>query len=860
MPLPRGEKLGPYEIVALLGIGGMGEVYRARDPRLNREVALKISGARFSERFEREARVIAALNHQNICTLHDVGPSYLVMELVEGPTLSDRIARRPLGLDEALDIAWQITDALAAAHGKGVVHRDLKPANIKLTADDRVKVLDFGLARTQSGCAASPDSPTVTVDATQAGAILGTAPYMSPEQARGHTVDERADIWAFGVVLYEMLTGRRPFPGETSTDVLTSVVKDEPNLDTVPLRVRRLLRACLQKDPRRRLQHIGDARLLLEDDRDTASRGHPLLWLVGIATMVAIAALWLPWRASAPAQPLVRFQIPAPLDVQRPAGMFSLSPDGRLLAFATQASGSPARIWVRPLESLEARPLPGSERPGGQPPFFWSPDSRYIVFDGGGKLKKIDVSGGAPVQTLCDLPGMALGGSWSGDVILIGSASGGLMRIPPDGGPPVPVTALDPGRKELLHAFPVFLSDRRHFLYLNATEDPNNAGTLIGSLDIPPDQQPRRRLLPGPLSATWIPGQVLFLREGVLYAQGFDESRLELVGASARIAASVGVYFGFPYFSVSRNAVLVYRPAATEDLQLTWFDRQGKPTGTAGPPGLYNHVSVAPDGSRVIVSRQDAQTSVKWDLWLWDSKRGANRRLTFDAGRPDHPVLSPDQSLIAYSSLARGSAAITIRRFDGSSQEEITGGPGSTWRPTCWSHDGRFLLFTSTSALGSDVWLLPHSPTAQPVRIIGGPFNKGDAQFSPDLRWIAYTSDESGRAEIYVRPFWRESPAELPHEKSIMISTNGGAEPRWRADGRELIYVAPDRKLMAVEMKPGDRFDAGFPKVVFQHPPGASYGDMSADAQHFLFELPSSSAEQPPFNVVLNWPATLGRR
>ena len=302
----------------------MGEVYRARDPRLNREVALKISGARFSERFEREARVIAALNHPNICTLHDVGPSYLVMELVEGPTLSERIARRPLGLNEALDIAWQITDALAAAHDKGVVHRDLKPANIKLTADDRVKVLDFGLARTQSGCGASPDSPTVTVDATQAGAILGTAPYMSPEQARGNIVDERADIWAFGVVLYEMLTGRRPFPGETSTDVLASVVKDEPDLDSVPLRVRRLLRACLQKDPRRRLQHIGDARLLLEDDRNIASRRGPLLWLVGAAAMVATAALWAPWKASAR---------PAACPVSDPSTLGCPETSGRVLSF-----------------------------------------------------------------------------------------------------------------------------------------------------------------------------------------------------------------------------------------------------------------------------------------------------------------------------------------------------------------------------------------------------------------------------------------------------------------------------------------------------------------------------------------------
>ena len=555
MALGAGDKLGPYEISAPIGAGGMGEVFRARDTRLGRDVAIKVSNARFSERFEREARAVAALNHPNICTLYDVGPNYLVMELVEGPTLGERIKQGAIPLEESLRIARQVAEALGAAHDKGIVHRDLKPGNVKIKPDGTVKVLDFGLAKVAPASAGEPDaanSPTLTMNATQAGVILGTAGYMSPEQARGKTVDKRADIWAFGVVLYEMLTGRHLFKGEDVGEILAAVIKEEPNLEQVPVSVRRLLRMCLQKDPKKRLHDIADAWLLLEDvgaghvPPERFGYGRPLPWVAAAVLGVAALALgFVHFREKPPAAAPVRFQIPMPEKVNLGAGAFTLSPDGRLLVYSAIGSDNARRLFVRALDSLEARPLPGTEGAGLYPP-FWSPDSKFVGFSVGNKYMKVDVSGGPP-QTLCELPGTLGGSAWSGNgVILVGANPGGLWQVPEAGGVPTPVTAVDTARQEQYHARPFFLPDGRHFLYLRLSPNPDYSGIYVGSLDVKPQDQDRKRLLPGRLGVLYASssdpanGHVLFLREATLMAQSFDARKLALTGQAVPIAEQVG--------------------------------------------------------------------------------------------------------------------------------------------------------------------------------------------------------------------------------------------------------------------------------------------------------------------------------
>jgi len=466
--LAPGTKLGPYEIVAAVGSGGMGSVYRARDSRLGRDVAVKVSAERFTDRFEREARATAALNHPHICTLHDVGPNYLVMELVEGPTLFDRIQQGPVPLDEALRIATEIAAALDAAHSKGVVHRDLKPSNVKITPGGAVKVLDFGLAKlADEGLADlnAEHSPTMPA-ATRAGVILGSAPYMAPEQARGRAVDKRADIWAFGVVLYEMLTGRRLFEGETATDTLAAVLRNEPALEEVPEQVRPLLRRCLAKDPKDRLRDIGDLDLLAGGAAIAApARRSWWPWSVAAAALAALALLaFLHFREQTPAAATVRFHVPTTVTLAQ-SGNLGLSPDGRKLAFLGTGADGVIRLWIRAMDSFEIQPLAGLETAAHAPPFFWSYDGNFIAFDAGGVLKRVSAAGGL-AQTVCELPATAIGGSWNRDGdILLGNVVGGILRVSERGGTATPITALDPARQEDSHLLPTFLSDGRHFVY-----------------------------------------------------------------------------------------------------------------------------------------------------------------------------------------------------------------------------------------------------------------------------------------------------------------------------------------------------------------------------------------------------------
>jgi predicted Ser/Thr protein kinase len=635
--LDRGTKFGPYEIVEPIGAGGMGEVYRARDSRLKRDVALKVLPAAFTHdperlaRFTREAEILASLNHPNIAAIYGVEEGALVMELVEGETLAEVIRRGPAPLDTALEYAGQIAAALDAAHEKGVVHRDLKPANVKVTPEGRVKVLDFGLASVVQGPASantadSANSPTLTMRATQAGVVLGTAAYMAPEQARGRPVDRRADIWAFGVILCEMLTGRPAFTGEDITEILASVVKDKPDLSSLPPKVRPLVERCLEKDPKKRLRDIGDAMSLIESTPGAAAASRPassrLAWALAAVVAAAFAAISLVhFREKPPAAELVRFQIPLPGPVTI-FGLASVSPDGRRIAFSALGRDGRSVLWVRTLDSLESRPLAATE--GVQAPLFWSPDSRYIAFYVPGKLKKIEVSGGPP-QTVCDAPEMWRGGAWSRDGVIIFGAGGlgqGLLRVSEAGGIASPLTKLDPSRREAAHGEPSFLPDGRHFVYLRGSIL-ESSGIYVGSLDAKPEQQSTKRLLAIRGSAVYAPaadragvnsgmGHLLFVREGSLMAQAFDSRRQELAGDAVPIAENLSE-IGLPRFSASTTGVLAYQTGGFGlNTRLSWFDRTGKILGTIGEPGPYNTVALSPDGTRVAFSRVSAMYGSSW--------------------------------------------------------------------------------------------------------------------------------------------------------------------------------------------------------------------------------------------------------
>jgi Tol biopolymer transport system component len=902
MALSIGTNLGPYEILAAIGAGGMGEVYRARDTRLERDVALKVLPETFARdtermaRFQREAKVLASLNHPNIASIYGLEDSgstqALVMELIEGPTLADRIKSGPIPIDESLRIAKQICEAVEYAHERGIVHRDLKPANVKVTSDDAVKVLDFGLAKAIEGDAASIDistSPTMSRMATLAGVLLGTAAYMSPEQAKAKAVDRRADIWAFGCVLYEMLTGKMAFSGETVTDTLASVIKEEPDWSQLPaatsIRVRVLLQRCLQKDPRQRLQAIGDARISLDETLagapESSSIGaaeiqvplwrQALPWTLFAATAIALAVLaFIHFRESpaVAAQP-VRFQIPLPEKASlATTGAFAVSPDGRSLAFAARGSDGVLSVWIRDLESLTARRLPGSESTvSNLPPFIWSFDSRYIAFDAGGKLKRIDVSNGA-AETLCDLQDTAVGGSWSRDgVIIFGTGSGGIMRVSANGGFASALTALDSSRGETNHVLPSFLPDGRHFIYMRGSGNAGNNGVYIGSLDASPDEQDSKRLLATGFGAIYVPSsngesdQLLYDRDGTLMAQPFDARRMELTGEPVHVAEQLRSYSHYGFFSASTNNVLVYRTGVGgEDFQLTWFDRQGKVLGTAGAPSDYLFPALSPDGKRAAVGRRDPQTA-KLALWLIDFTRGTSTRFTFGSFNADYPIWSPDGNRVIFTSNVGGRWDVFQKAATGAAGEEPLMTSNENKIPGSLSRDGRFLLYSADDPKTKrDLWVLPLEGDKKPFAFLQTEFDEDDGQFSPDGHWVAYASDESGRYEIYVRKFSPNSAVAAPETAGKwQVSYGGGREPRWSTDGKELYYVTLDWKVMAVEVKTNPVFRAQSPVLLFQAPqqPATTEGDYTVDGKRFLFFSPVVQTGQAPFTVVLNWQSGL---
>ena len=718
--------------------------------------------------------------------------------------------------------------------------------------------------------------------ATQAGVILGTAGYMSPEQARGKPVDKRTDIWAFGVVLYELLTGRRPFEGETLTDTLAAVTLKEPDLQRVPNQVRKLLRRCLEKDPKNRLRDVGDAMALVEDTPEPvnevqASRAlkPTLAWaMTGVLAAILAVIGFIHFREQPPRPPeLVRFQIQPGLSMDA-AHSFQISPDGRKLVIVAAGPDGTTRLWIRSLDSLELRPLPGTETVPDIPPPFWSPDSRYVAFDAVGKLKRVDVVAGGPPQTLCDVSAPVVGGSWNRDDTIIFAANlETIVRIPASGGTPTPVTALDASRKEAGEIFPSFLPDGRHFIYLSISTVPENNGVYVGSLDAKPSEQARRKVVGTPFGAAYVPptnsasgvGHLLFRTERLLMAQPFDDRTQELSGEPVSIAEGSS-YLSNGLFSASSNGVLVrLAGGSNQNSQLTWFDKQGHAVSVVGDPGVFNTLSLSPDDRQVVFSRLDYQT-LNQDLWLLDFSRVSTTRFTFGPGLVRNPVWSPDSSRIAYSAnspvLDNLYKRINLYQKVASGAKDpevllnIAGASLSNFPfPTSWSSDNRFLLYTvtNTKTADSDVWVLPLK-SLTPFPLLHTEFSESSGQFSPEVRRVAYVSNENGHEEVYVRTFSPDTPDSASTGK-LMVSKDGGRAPKWRPDGKAITYIRPDGKLMAVAISAGPDFQAGTPGELVQLAKGGGPMDVAADGR-VLQAIPVDKDAQA-FTVLLNWQALL---
>ena len=887
MPLPIGTRLGPYELVAKLGAGGMGEVYRARDTKLKRDVAIKVLPETFASdpdrlwRFSREAMTLAALNHPNIAHIHGLEESdhlhALVMELVEGDDLSKVIARGPRPLAETVAIARQIADALEAAHDQGIIHRDLKPANVKVRPDGLVKVLDFGLAKAaapESGPASDPDnSPTLTARMTEMGTIVGTAVYMAPEQARGKTVDRRADIWAFGVVLYEMLSGTRPFKGADVATTLASVIKDDVDWRTLPsdlpASVRRLLRRCLEKDPRKRLSAIGDARLEL-DDLDsaasgtttaphTASRSTPWLWSAVAATLITAgvaAVLWPKSGASLTTGGVMRSSLLPPLGIEMypDSTGVTISPDGTMVAFLVGGvTRSGTQLWVRSLDSTTSHRLDDAD--GATLP-FWSPDSHRIGFFSDGKLKTTAPAGGR-AEVVCDAAS-ARGGAWSPSNVIVFAPSGAgpLLRVPATGGTPTAATTLDASRKEGGHRFPIFLPDGDHFLFVTLPGKSGRFDVFASSLTDP------SRTFVGSLESAPVyaaPGWLLYGRQGVLNAQRFDANTRTISGDPIPLAdqptsildPTVNFTAG-PVTSISSAGTLAYFSSSSTNTVATWYDAGGHSTGTLDlPPGHYETVRISPDGSRAIFGRSTTPSDSA--LWLADLRRGSAVPFVSERGRNDTPVWSPDGRQVVFISDREGTQAIYVKTVDDNSAGRLLARTSFPFNaPNDWSPDGKRIVITVLNPQAAeDVWVLPAS---------GGdlvPYTRGAARFyggplSPDGHWLAYLSDETGRFELFVQPF-----PELGHR--VQISQQGASLIWWTRDGRQLFYLAADlHSMWRVDVTPGATFGVETPKQVGTFAASILAMDATPDRLRFLAVSPEPRGVGSA-TIVQNWRAAVDK-
>jgi Tol biopolymer transport system component len=895
--LTAGTRLGPYEILGSLGAGGMGEVYKARDSRLDRLVAIKILPAALAadpaarDRFTREARAVAAISHPNILAIHDVGTegdvAYAVTELLDGETLRERLvvsAPRGLPARKAIDCALQVARGLAAAHEKGIVHRDLKPENIFLTTDGRTKILDFGLAKQQIE---TPSLATITptfAQGTTPGTILGTIGYMSPEQVRGQTVDHRADIFALGAVLYEMVSGRRAFPGDTAADTISAILHhDPPELPqsdpSVPPALDRVVRRCLEKQAGERFHSAHDFGFALEaiagatGSSPTVPSGiaAPAITrgrrnALGAASLVAAglvagaAAAWL--LKPAPAnEGTLKLSIlpPDKIDVSE---SLALSPDRQTIAFVGVDANAMTHLWVRRLDAIEPKLLEGTDEAAFP---FWSPDGRSIGFFAGGKLKRLDLAGGAP-RTLCSVSDPR-GGTWNaaGVIVFAPHSGAGLFRVPAEGGAPAVLTTLDP-MKEVSHRWPRFLPDGRHVLYMNRRSSPDAQGRLsiwVTDLDAPDTRHSHQVVAASESSGFLADGRLFFVRSRTVFAQPFDPARLQTTGEAAPVTDHVWVSTamdGLVALDVSLGT-LVYRSAEDRNTRFTWFDRLGRPMGALGPPGA-NNPSISPDGRALAYDLTDALATNGGTLWTVDVERGTTTRLTTSSSDDSTPVWSPDGAQVVFSSDRAGAFDLYIKPIGQAPERVLLKSP--LWKyPDSWSPDGRTLIFRQIDPQSRmDLLTLSLQDPGNPAVFVKTEADEWDARFSPDGRWVAYASNESGRSEIYVRAF-------PPADARWQISVEGGRQAAWRGDSAELYYVALDNRVMAVAVNGrGTTFQAARPTPLFQARIAWGGGSQStidrsftanSRGDRFLINQLTSDVRASAINVVVDRGAAKSR-
>jgi eukaryotic-like serine/threonine-protein kinase len=873
-------RLGPYEVTAAVGAGGMGEVYAARDTRLERTVAVKLLPPHLARdeqlrvRFEREAKTVSSLNHPHICTLFDVGTAtvagdelhYLVLEMIEGESLAERLAKGPLSIEETLRYGIEIASALDAAHRQGIVHRDLKPGNVMITKTG-AKLLDFGLAHSGEAVANEALSSLRTLDKplTEVGTILGTFQYMAPEQLEGQPADARTDLFALGALLYEMATGRRAFAGQTRTSLIAAIVSSQPPpISTVqqmsPPALDHVIRKCLEKDPEDRWQSARDVVAQLKWIAEGGSRiGLPavvlgrrrvrerLAWAAfALAALAALGFAWA-WARRAPKPPpLVRFTFAVPEGLAT-VGPPAMSPDGRLLAFDAADAGGRRQLWLRPLDQLEARPLAGTE--GALRP-IWSPDSRFIAFMAGGKLRKVDVAGGPP-QTVCDAPTGA-DGSWSpeGVILFDGRGNDPLWQVPAQGGVAKVAVAVDAAKGITGAGWPEFLPDGRHFLYVLDGQSAENRTLMVKTLGA----DDGRELLKTNSRVLYAePGYLIYVREQTLVAQPFDPRALKLSGEPIPLGEGLGVNnLGLASFSISRTGVLAFRAGRSEARQLVWLDRSGKETPALEEAGSYRDAWLSPDGKRLAFDfSKDGESA---DIWIRDIARGVTSRFTFDAANEIDPVWSPDGRSIVYAA-QRKNVDLMLKDAAGTREAEVLLESDEDKYPGDWSRDGKYLLYVSQGQeTRFDLYALPMTGERKPIPVAQTRFQELFGTFSPDARYVTYFSNASGRMEVYVQEF--------PEARNRwQLSTNGGSEPFWSGSGKEIFYRAPDGSVMTVPVKTAPGFEAGVPQPLFK----ARFANATArahyrptpDGQRFLVLAPLREETLPPTTVVLNWTAGL---